>query len=90
MIRIRHLNHAAIIALTGAMLAGLAAPAVAGTTPDSENRQAAAAQAEARHSGGDDQRRICVRTELTGSRVQRTICKTAAQWEAEGGLPTGR
>ena len=34
-----------------------------------------------------NQRRICVRADFTGSRLQRVVCKTEAQWEAEGGVP---
>lgn len=34
-----------------------------------------------------DQRRICVRDELTGTRLARTVCRTRAEWEAAGGVP---
>jgi hypothetical protein len=84
MITIRHLSRHAAVAAAGLMLAGLAVPASA--------NEAAPAQGQAQHQSAQrndrDQREICVRTTITGSRMVKRICKTAAEWEAEGGLPT--
>ena len=35
----------------------------------------------------DPDRRICVREQLTGSRLRQTICKTQREWDAEAGGP---
>ena len=34
----------------------------------------------------DQERRICVNAQLSGSHVTRRICRTAREWEAQGGL----
>ncbi len=66
------------IALLGA---AVATPALANpSTNTSASERPAAAQ---RASG----QRICVRETLTSSRMPRTICKTEAEWRAEGGVP---
>ena len=52
------------------------------------------ATAEQAHSSGgsgatapaEDNRLLCVRVELSGSRMVRRVCRTAAEWEARGGL----
>ena len=48
---------------------------------------------QAQPSGGgatstpaEDTRRIGVNVELSGSRMVRRVCRTAAEWEARGGL----
>jgi len=32
-------------------------------------------------------RKICVRVDMSGTRLTRRICRTAAEWEREGGVP---
>ena len=32
-------------------------------------------------------RKICVRVQLSGSRIARPVCKTAQEWETAGGIP---
>lgn len=34
------------------------------------------------------ERKICVLEESTGRRIMRKVCRTRAQWERLGGLPT--
>ena len=41
-----------------------------------------------RRSSAQNERRICVDTETTGTRIKRRVCRTEAQWEAEGGVPS--
>ncbi len=41
-------------------------------------------------SSNDPGRTICVRAQITGSRLNRRICRTAREWEEEGGLPEAR
>jgi len=86
MITIRHLNRAAALAIAGLTIAGLSVPATATETTPNQDRDQHAASTRQRHDG--DQRKICVRAQLTGSRMMQRICKTAAQWDAEGGVPT--
>jgi hypothetical protein len=79
-------------ALAAGLLFGAiaATPAVAAdralnrTASESEPRSAAPAARNARGAAAGDQR-VCVRTEVTGSRLTRTICKTQAEWDAAGG-----
>jgi predicted secreted protein len=30
-----------------------------------------------------DQRKICLKDSITGSRIERTVCKTVAEWRAQ-------
>lgn len=76
---------AAAIALA---LAGLAGPAAAQTQSNivnSAERTASSSSRTATRSA--DQRQICVRDEITGSRLTRNVCRTRAEWERAGGLP---
>jgi len=67
------------------LCAGLSAPAFAGDTVTAN----ASAQVRARTSSeANAEQRICVRAEITGSRMQRNICRTRAEWDRAGGLPT--
>lgn len=64
-------------AIAAALLAaGAAAPAQAS---DNVAKQSAKKEAQ-------KEPRICVRADMTGTRVVRTICRTAAEWERSGGL----
>lgn len=83
----RHLRRAAAFAAASLMLAGLAVPAAATDTAPRQDRDR---QQQTTRTNVDDHSRICVRTRLSGSNLLRRICKTAAEWEAEGGLPTER
>jgi hypothetical protein len=78
----------AVTATVGAVLfAGVASPVQAFQGRSSTAAaQATAAQADA---VARQERQICVSTELTGSRMVRRICRTAAEWERAGGLPRG-
>jgi hypothetical protein len=74
------------------MLISIAAPAllVAAVPASAQD----AAQAPARDNSASEQqpqnaspdRRICVDVELTGSRMNHRICRTAREWEERGGL----
>lgn len=83
MITIRHLDRRAAWAAASIMLAGLAVPATANETAPRQDR----AEQSTNQRNAQDQRRICVRATLTGTRMAQRICKTAAEWEAKGGLP---
>ena len=76
--------------LAGALLAGLATPASAGLYAGADTAKAnrPAQRPAPRTAAPDPNREICLVTRLTGSRLQRRICKTAEEWEAAGGLPT--
>ena len=71
-----------------ALAATLSVPAAASTNQATSTAQPpASAGDEANADRHGNQRRICVRADFTGSRLLRTVCKTEAQWEAEGGVP---
>lgn len=38
----------------------------------------------------DPDREICVVAQITGSRLNRRICRTQREWDADGGVPTER
>ena len=76
-----------VSALAGAALLAFAMPATAAnTTSNNANRPAPEASAQ-RADAGNSNRQICVRVQLTGSRVFRQVCKTAHEWDLEGGVP---
>ncbi|HEX8364168.1 MAG TPA: hypothetical protein VF603_02670 [Allosphingosinicella sp.] len=78
--RIRFLTMAvASIALAGSLAPAQAAPAAA--------RTGAAVRGQ-NQSPASSERRICVSADLTGSRIMRRICRTAAEWQRAGGIPT--
>jgi hypothetical protein len=71
-----------------ALLAGLSAPALA-QPADRQLRSDQSAVNQARPvERTEESRRICVRMEMTGSRLTRTVCRTPAEWQRAGGLPT--
>ncbi len=76
-----------LLSVAGVIALGCVAPASA----RDDNARAArdAAQPEAA-SSNDPERTICVRAQITGSRLNRRICRTAREWEEEGGLPEAR
>jgi hypothetical protein len=78
--RIRFVTMAvASIALAGSLAPAQAAPAAARTGAAVQGQNQSAASAE---------RRICVTADMTGTRVPRRICRTAAEWRRDGGIPT--
>jgi hypothetical protein len=72
----------------------VALPAVAQQSNQIQYAQNSAAPAEQTGSGStsgasrapDPERRICVNTQLSGSHVTRRVCRTAREWQAQGGL----
>ena len=74
---------ATLIAAT-VSLALFAAPAMARDDNPRAARDAGRSQGV---DAQDPDREICVRATITGSRLPRRVCRTARQWEEEGGLP---
>jgi hypothetical protein len=74
----------AALAFGAALLAAGPAAASPQDNADGNQQGAAGAPTELRR---DPDRRICVREQLTGSRLRTTICKTQREWEAEAGGP---
>lgn len=73
-------------------LTAAAALAAASPAPAADTNQQAPTTAQPPSQASDQpsdhpNRRVCVRAGYTGTRVARLICKTEAQWEAEGGIP---
>lgn len=50
----------------------------------------AAGSSAARTASNNPDREICVRAQLTGSRLNRRVCRTQRQWDEDGGVPTER
>jgi hypothetical protein len=76
------MRKAILLSAAGAILVGLAAPAAANQSSPRAN------QPDSNATAGDPNRRICVREAITGSRMQRQVCRTAREWvEQEGALP---
>ena len=83
MTRIRF-QHAASAA--AAALLAFAIPAqAANTTSNSSGRGTSEATQRADEN---NERRICVRVQMSNSRIARPVCKTAQEWEAAGGVPS--
>ena len=78
------------LASIGALTVAFAMPAQAAqTVPRTITPPARSADADdAARSDAD--RMICVRAQLTGSRLNRRICRTQREWDEDGGVPTGR
>lgn len=70
------------LALGPALLASAPAVASAQDATGGNQQDESTARTELRR---DPDRRICVREQLTGTRVRTTICKTQREWEAEAG-----
>lgn len=76
-----------LLSVAGALVLGLGVPAHARDNPRAAREAAQAQGADA----GDPERTICIRTQMTGSRLMRRVCRTAREWvEQDGGLPEGR
>jgi hypothetical protein len=69
-------------AVTLALGAGLIAAAPAAASP-SASQDGIPAAASSQAGSNDDDRRVCVREQLSGTRVHATICKTRREWRAE-------
>jgi hypothetical protein len=85
---IRNIRAATIAAAVAALSLGSVAQAqpVQRLTSAETNAAAASAAARTRASQRSQDRRLCVRTELPGSRIVRDICHTESEWEARGGF----
>ena len=85
--------HAATAGCLAAALAAGAVPAqadtVAAATASAVASRTAGEPQDARaRQRADEERLICARIELPARRVRPRICRTRAQWENMGGLPT--
>lgn len=77
--------HSLSVVAAGAILA-LSAPAAARTQV---SQAPAASDTRQTQATVDPNRRICVRSMATGSRIPQQLCRTARQWEEiEGEIPT--
>lgn len=74
----------ALITLAGLGLAVAALPAQAANTGQNSAREAQ--EPDRTRAEAASERRICVRTRFSNSRMTRNICKTQAEWDAQGGL----
>jgi hypothetical protein len=74
------------IAAAAALTVSLAAPVQA--NPTDSTTANASNTAQQRTPAAQRERRICVEAENTGTRVPRRICRTRAEWEREGGVPS--
>ena len=87
-----NLRHSTIAGMTASlMLAGAGIPALAAQ----DQVHAVVRPGDSQPSGtsgsrssAQSDRRICVDVEMTGTRVKRRVCRTEAEWQVEGGLPS--
>lgn len=70
------------IAAASVALAASLAPAQAAPTAGRTG-----ANVQGQNQSADSSRRICVSAEITGTRMTRRVCRTAAEWERAGGIP---
>jgi hypothetical protein len=90
------LNRSAALAGAAVLLAGLGLPVHAQDTPSQSNGVATAAtgsEAGQRSARRARNRMICIRGDVTESRIPRQVCRTEAEWRATGEVPgeeTGR
>lgn len=76
-----------VLAAAGALSLAFTTPATSQSAP----RPAAdSGQDSAVADARDPDRVICVRAQLTGSRLYRQVCRTQREWDADGGVPTRR
>ena len=71
------------IAAASVALAGSLAPAQAAPTAGR-----AGANVQGQNQSADESRMICAEFALTGSRIARRVCRTAAGWERLDGVPS--
>lgn len=76
-----------LLCAAGLLALGLANPAVAA---DDNVRAARDAAANQTAEAADPDRMICVRAQLTGSRLYRRVCRTAREWQEDGEVPGQR
>lgn len=77
--------HVILAAIASVTFVGTATAAAPGSTAQST------AQASRDGSGSQQahkDREICIRMALSGTRMPKKVCRTAAEWEADGGVPT--
>lgn len=76
-----------LISIAAPLLLVAALPAAA----QDQNQPRARDNNEAgQQTNANPERKICVNVELTGSRMNRRICRTAREWEERGGLEAAR
>ena len=80
------IRRAAMAAVAGTLYLGLALPASAQSQSDASAPNAS----QPSRARPAPERQICVRMHFTGSRLPQKICMTEREWEAEGGVPSGR
>lgn len=69
-----------LISSAAALLCATALPAVA--APSANNDTSANSSGQARSAQSRDaNRRICIRTQLSSSRIERLVCRTQAEWD---------
>jgi hypothetical protein len=78
-------SRAAAFIAAAALVAGSTAPAYA-MNADPEGSVPAAGTAKAQDKSARKTRKVCVETEITGSRLVRKTCKTREQWIKEDGI----
>ena len=57
---------------------------------DTNEQSGGSSAARTATSSSNPNREICVRAQLTGSRLSRRICRTQREWDEDGGVPTER
>jgi hypothetical protein len=85
-----------LLSIAALITAGASAPALAAPqSTDSNTNTTATVVAESRDASGgrtartgSPRQRVCVHNERAGSRIFDEVCRTRAEWESLGGIPT--
>lgn len=75
-----------LVTLAAATLVLPALPGQAAGAAQSGAVRNSAASSERPRADNAEERRICVRARFSNSRIARNVCKTRAEWDAQGGL----
>ncbi len=87
--RLRAARASAVVAAAALTLGFSLSASAARTDARATNAQGATSQSPAA-TASDSDRMICVRAQLTGSRLNRRICRTERQWAEDGEVPYAR
>ena len=76
-----------LVSAAALVAAGLATPVIAADSVSATANASAQPANNSQARASNPQRRICVRMDMTGSRMTRNVCRTQAEWDRAGGVP---
>lgn len=78
------LRRTAALATAATLIFGFAAPVQADDKAEANSSSSSSPQGDATTARPAREKKYCFLVEVTGSRLRDKICKTRAEWEAEG------